>query len=141
MTIKHLTLLIGIIFVLVGIAGFVPALAPAASDGSEAYLFGAFAVSPMHNSVHIVSGLLAIIASLASEDMCRLFYKVFGIIYALVTLIGMAVGHSMVMGVALNIPDTILHLVLAIGGLYLGFAHHLPKWVHEDMTHQGGHHA
>lgn len=141
MTVKQLTLLIGVVLLLVGIAGFVPMLAPAAADGSEAYLFGAFAVSPMHNSVHIVSGLLAIGAGLMSEEMCRLYYKVFGIIYALVTLIGFAVGHRMVLGVALNIPDTILHLVIAVGALYLGFAHHLPKWVHEDMTHQGGHHA
>jgi hypothetical protein len=89
----------------------------------------------MHNWVHILTGVIGILVGLAGYAGSKLYFKVFGIIYALVTLVGLAVGHRAVMGMALNVPDTILHLVAAVIALYLGFAERLPGWKREDTDH------
>jgi hypothetical protein len=135
MTTERIAIIFGVIFLLIGIAGFSASLAPVSPSTGEAYLFGVFAVNPMHNWVHILTGVIGILVGLAGYAGSKLYFKVFGIIYALVTLVGLAVGHRAVMGMALNVPDTILHLVAAVIALYLGFAERLPGWKREDTDH------
>jgi hypothetical protein len=139
MTIKRIAIIFGAVFTLAGILGFIPAVAPVSSDTGDAMLLGIFAVNPMHNLVHIITGVLAIGFSFASEALCRLYFKVFGVLYALVTLIGFAVGHQHVMGVALNMPDAVLHLLVAAFALVVGFASHLP-WEGFIKEHFHRHH-
>jgi len=48
---KNYCTIIGIFFLIAGISGFVPALAPSPADG--AMLFGIFMVGPVHNIIHL----------------------------------------------------------------------------------------
>src|SRR3546814_18511715 len=72
MAIRYFALAYGIVFLLVGIAGFVPGLvtgpgpvtdAPAAEAETAGPLFGLFPVNPLHHLVHIVFGTGGLAAS------------------------------------------------------------------------------
>ena len=108
----------GIVFVLIGVLGFVSG--PFVSDGK---LLGIFLVGGVHNAVHLLSGLVALAAS-QRTDWSQLYFKVFGVVYALVTVLGFIAGDggSLLGLFNVNTNDNFLHLVLAAAFLYLGFA-------------------
>jgi uncharacterized protein YacL len=118
---KKAATVVGAVFLLIGILGFVPGVTME-SDGVKK-LLGLFQVDATHNLIHILSGL-AFLAAAQKERWARLAFQVFGVVYALVTLIGFMVGEGgSVLGLFhVNLFDNILHLVLAAAFLYLGFA-------------------
>lgn len=110
---KVLAILFGIILIAVGLLGFMPSVTP----GSR--LLGLFLVSPIHNVVHLATGIIALLAA-STYRYSRAFFQVFGVLYALLTLFGFILrGNLIVMHV--NLYDNILHLVIAIVALYIGF--------------------
>ena len=116
---KRLALIAGVLLLIAGAAGFVPALCP---DGK---LFGIFAVDTMHNIVHIATGILALALGAAGEVPARTFFRILGIVYAAVTVMGFVASRDgQVMGMAVNMADNFLHLAIAAVGLYLGFFWH-----------------
>jgi hypothetical protein len=104
------------VFLLIGLLGFVDAFTP---DGK---LLGLFLVDGVHNMVHILSGLAAIVAS-QKWDWSKTFFKVMGVVYGLVTVLGFLAGDGgSVLGLFhVNTMDNLLHLVLSAAFLYLGF--------------------
>ena len=113
---KKIGLAFGVIFVLVGLAGYVPALAP---DGK---LLGMFAVNGPHNLVHLATGVIALAIALGSPANLSLFFKVFGVVYALVAVLGFFSGDQPLLGViAHNTADLWLHVVIAAVSLWIGF--------------------
>jgi hypothetical protein len=107
----------GAVLIAAGFAGWVGVLAP------QDMLFGLFQVNDAHNMVLIVTGLLAVCASYAGIEYLRYFFKVFGVIYLLMALVGFYEGNSLLFGVlANNTADNWLHAAIAITSLYLGFA-------------------
>lgn len=114
---KTLAYLFAIVFLLVGILGFVPAAAP---DGM---LLNVFHVNAAHNIVHLLSGAVALWAAMTSVDASRLYFKIFGIAYGLVAVMGFFVGDGMLLGlIANNVADTWLHVAIALVSLIIGFA-------------------
>ena len=113
---KKIAIAFGIIFIVVGLAGFVSALAP---DGR---LLGYFEVNAAHNAVHIGTGIVALIVGFASGKAARMFFQIFGVIYALVAVLGFVMANQPLLGiVANNAADTWLHVLIAVVALYLGF--------------------
>lgn len=112
MNTKTAGLIIGIVFVVVGVLGFIPN--PLVSPT------GLFMVNTAHNLVHLVSGavILAGVYSFGSA----LGLKIIGVVYAIVAVLGLVVGGDMIMGIAMNMADHWLHVVLAIVILLAGFA-------------------
>lgn len=108
---KNMIMWLGVILVIVGIIGFF-----------ANPLLGLFEVNAMHNLVHIITGVLAIVFAMTSESAAKNFAKVFGIIYGLVAILGIFSGSGMVLGIALNGADNVLHIILALIFLYLGFS-------------------
>ncbi len=110
---------VGIVFLLIGVLGFTPLAFE--SDGVKK-LLGLFQVDAVHNIVHILSGLV-FLAAAQKERLARTAFQVFGIVYALVTLIGFLVGDGgSVLGLFhVNMADNLLHLILTAAFLYLGF--------------------
>ena len=105
----------GIVFVLVGILGFIPAFTPGGN------LLGIFEVNAAHNWVHILSGVAALIA-MSSHKNSRLYFQVFGIVYGLVTLLGIFAGDNALLGIlAHNVADIFLHALITAAALYFGF--------------------
>jgi len=116
---KKLALLVGAVFVLVGVLGFIPALSPEHSDGMR-YLLGLFMVGGVHNVVHLLSGIVALWAGMTSEKAARLYFLIFGSIYALVTIIGFIQGDTVLGLFHVNQADNFLHLALAVVTLGIG---------------------
>lgn len=110
---RMLAVVFGIAFIFAGVAGFLPSLT---TDG---LLFGYFEVNTMHNVVHLVSGVVAIMAA-TKDRYARLYFQIFGVIYALVTIVGFARAGDLII-MHTNMADNFLHLVIAIVALYLGF--------------------
>lgn len=114
---------LGAVFVLIGVLGFIHALTP------DDKLLGIFAVSTAHNLVHLVSGVVALAAANSGENYARLYAKVFGVVYALVTVLGFIGGPgTKVIGfINVNQADNVLHLLIAAAALYVGFSVATPR--------------
>ncbi len=108
----------GVVFLLIGVLGFVPGIT---QDGDPKLLLGIFAVDALHNIIHIASGVLALIAA-RSAAYAKTYFQVFGIVYALVTVAGFVQGDTVLGLIPTNLADNLLHLVIAASALYLGFA-------------------
>lgn len=98
---RNCALALGIIFLLLGIAGFIPAFTtlpgetfdsgiPLDADGiySKGFslLFGAFPTNFIHNLVHVAVGTLGIVA--ATTGNAKLYNRGFAISYAVIFLMG-----------------------------------------------------
>jgi len=115
--------LVGFVFLLVGIAGFIPGITTNlydgldfAGDGSEAELLGVFQVSVLHNIVHALFGVGIFMA--ATPSGARTFLIGSGAIYIVLFLLGLIGGADWI---PINNADDWLHLVLGVALLGLGF--------------------
>ena len=117
---KTFGMLFGIVFLAVGILGFVPGIT------KDDMLLGIFMVNKMHSIVHIASGVVFLLASMAGAGAASLWFKIFGLVYAVVAILGFMNPNGMLLGMMSNNPaDTWLHVVLAAAMLLIGFA--VPK--------------
>src|SRR5205085_6324943 len=87
-----------------------------------AMLFGVFGVSVLHNIIHLVFGLVGIFAS-RTFNGARGFLVGSGMVYAVLYVYGSLVErHSGANVVPVNTADNWLHLGLALGLLFFGWA-------------------
>lgn len=112
---------LGIVFLIVGVLGYVPnPIVGHTSDGGPAI----FVTNNMHNLIHIISGIFLLIGVYTALTP-SLALKILGIVYAIVAICGFVVmkgGDGMMFGmVAMNMADHWLHVVLAIVLLAAGF--------------------
>lgn len=111
MTAKSSALIIGIIFIAVGLLGFIDNPIIGESDGAV------FHADTFHNGVHIGSGVLFVLIALAAPGSASGVLILFGIVYLLLGVIGLISFGSQGMGKVLGIlhvngADNILHIVL-----------------------------
>jgi hypothetical protein len=116
----------GWVLLVVGILGFLPFLGGSATMQASS-LLGIFPVNLLHNIVHILTGVLGLAAAYYEDGAyARTYALVFGIIYALVTVLGFIVapgaGVGYLLGLSVNVADNLLHLVIAAAGLGAYFA-------------------
>lgn len=126
----RMALIFGIVFLAVGILGFVPAMVqPPAADDPEltvdagyGRLLGLFPVNALHNLVHVLFGLWGLVAS-RSWDGARGYFKVVAVAYALLTVLGLLPPPmSTTFGlVPIHHHDVWLHAALALVAAYFGF--------------------
>lgn len=106
----------GVVLTLVGLVGFIPALS---TNGN---LLGIFAIDPLHNVIHLLSGVVGLAAAFtAGAKYARLYAGVFGVVYGLVTLIGFIQGSTVLGLISINLADNVLHLLIAIVSLGVFF--------------------
>lgn len=106
----------GVVLLAVGVLGFVPAFTP------DSKVLGIFEVNAVHNLIHLLSGAVALAAGFSSAKASRMYFQVFGVVYALVTLLGVFYGDRAILGiVAHNMADVLLHVLISGAALYLGF--------------------
>jgi hypothetical protein len=109
----------GVVFLLVGVFGFVPGLTP------NGHFLGIFHVNPAHNIIHLLTGAVALFCGLRSGYAAQLFFRVFGVVYGLVAILGFVMGDGYLFGlVANNAADAWLHTAIAAVSLILGFSLH-----------------
>lgn len=118
--VKSAAILFGIVFLAVGILGFVPA---ATHDvNGMPMLLGIFHVNFAHNLVHLASGAVFLLCGLAGAGPSRMFFRIFGIVYALVAVLGFMKGDGLLLGmISNNMATTWLHVGLAAAMLLIGF--------------------
>ena len=119
----------GIVFLLVGIAGFIPGITTGtlsfAGPMSDAKLLGVFQVSGLHNIVHLLYGLVGIVAAV-NRSLSRYYLIWGGVLYLLLFVYGLIVQGttSGVNFVPVNDPDNWLHFALGVlmsgMGLFVG---------------------
>lgn len=114
--VKAAAILFGLVFLVVGILGFVPAAT------NNEMLLGIFHVNLAHNIVHLASGAVFLVCGLAGTGPSRTFFRIFGVVYALVAVLGFYSGDQPILGIiANNMANVWLHVVLAVAMLFLGF--------------------
>lgn len=104
----------GIFFVVIGVLGFVPGVT------SNGHLLGIFHVDKVHNIVHVLSGIVALLCA-GSTGGAKAYFKIFGLVYGLVTILGFINGASVLGIFVINMADNILHLLISVIALVLGF--------------------
>jgi hypothetical protein len=117
---------VGGVFLLVGILGFIPGVTTGyhtmtfAGHDSMAMLLGVFAVSVLHNIVHLLFGVAGLALSRTPAG-ARNYLIVGGVIYLLLWIYGLVIDHDSAANfVPLNSADNWLHLGLAAGMILLG---------------------
>jgi hypothetical protein len=113
---KTAAVVFGIVLLAIGVLGFVPGVT------NNEMLLGIFHVNAAHNAVHLLSGAVALWAGYTSVAASRTYFRVFGVVYALVAVLGFAAGDEPLLGIiSNNAADTWLHVLIAVVSLALGF--------------------
>ena len=120
--------LVGFVFLLVGVLGFIPGVTTdygsmeIASHESGAELLGLFQVSVLHNLVHLIYGLVGL-ALAGTAAGAYSYLLVGGAVYLVLWVYGLSVGHdSDANFVPLNEADDWLHFALGIVMIALALA-------------------
>lgn len=118
--VKTLAILFGLVFLLIGVLGFVPAATT--NVNGMPMLLGTFHVNTAHNIVHLASGAVFLLCGMAGPGPSRTFCRIFGIVYALVAVLGFYNGDQPLLGmISSNTANTWLHVGLAVVMLAIGF--------------------
>lgn len=126
--IRTFALIFGIVYMLVGILGFVPGLTshhpdmqPITIDSFYGKILGLFPVNVLHNVVHMAIGAWGILAS-RSVGGARLFGKGLAIFYGLLAILGLFPATNTLFGlVPIYGHDVWLHALSALIAAYFGF--------------------
>ncbi|MGW5669841.1 DUF4383 domain-containing protein [Micromonospora sp. NPDC003776] len=117
---------VGVVFLVVGVLGFIPGVTTHYGDlywaghQSEAKLLGVFQVSVLHNLVHLAFGVAGL-ALARTVSGARTYLIGGGVIYLVLWLYGLVVNKgSGANFVPLNDADNWLHLLLGVGMIALG---------------------
>lgn len=115
-----------VVFLLVGVLGFIPGVTTNYGDmqfaghDSGAELLGVFQVSILHNIVHLLFGIAGL-ALARTVSGARAYLVGGGAVYAVLWLYGLVIDHdSGANFVPINGADNWLHLGLAAGMIALG---------------------
>jgi hypothetical protein len=120
--------IVGVVFLLVGVLGFIPGITTNFGDlsfaghNSDARLLGLFQVSILHNIVHLLFGIAGL-AMARTAAQARTYLVFGGAIYLVLFVYGLIVGQESAANfVPVNTADDFLHLILGIGMVGLGLA-------------------
>lgn len=124
--VRTAALAVSIVFLLVGVLGFIPGVTTDYGDmtfaghHSGAHLLGVFQVSILHNIVHLLFGAAGL-ALARTVSGARAYLVGGGAVYLVLWLYGLVVGQDSAANfVPLNSADDWLHLGLGLGMIALG---------------------
>jgi len=121
--IQSVAALAGVVFIVVGILGFVPGVTTHYGDlsfaghDSGAKLLGIFQVSVLHNLVHLLFGVVGLVLAKTAEG-ARTYLLGGGVVYLALWVLGVVGGGDWIPA---NTADNWLHLGLGIGLIALGY--------------------
>ena len=126
---RYFALIAGIVYLLVGLLGFIPGLVSAytgpnlAFDTGAGNLMGLFPINILHNIVHLAIGLWGI-ASYRSFNGSVAFARGLAIFYGLLTIMGLLPIDALrtTFGlIPIHGADVLLHALTALVAAYFGF--------------------
>jgi len=121
--VQTVALLVGAVFLAVGILGFIPGITTDygdiafAGEGSDAKLLGIFEVSILHNIVHLIFGIAGLALARTFEG-ARTYLIGGGAVYLALWLLGLVGGAGWIPS---NTADNWLHFGLGAGMIALGY--------------------
>jgi hypothetical protein len=116
LTAKNYARIFGLVFVAVGVAGFlVTGLSGFAATEGKLLLF--FEVNPLHNVVHLLLGAVYLIGARSTEEGARTVVTVLSLAYLAVGVAGLFLIGTSANIVAVNTADNLLHLGTGLLGL------------------------
>src|SRR5437868_12279895 len=124
--IQSVAMLVGVVFVIVGILGFIPGITTNydelkfAGHNSDAQLLGMFDTSMLHNIVHLLFGIAGL-ALARTVDGARTYLVGGGLVYLVLFVFG-AIWHGETGSnwIPVNWADNVLHLALGVGMVAAG---------------------
>ncbi|MBW4542159.1 MAG: DUF4383 domain-containing protein [Myxacorys chilensis ATA2-1-KO14] len=125
LSIRYAALSIGLLFLLLGLAGFVPAFVvppenfiPTKDFG---YLFGVFPTNYFHNAIGILVGVWGI-AAYTSLSGSLVFNRIFAIVYAAGAVLGLLPFTNTLFGITPLLGNNVwLNTIVAAISFYYGF--------------------
>jgi hypothetical protein len=120
---KTFSMIYGIFLISLGLLGFFPYIV------RDNFLFGVLKVNASLNGVHILIGAGAFAAYFLHPFFQRIYFQNVGFIFAILTIFGCLSSTSIFGFIANCHTQSILHGLLAILSLYLGFKEN--KWIKE----------
>jgi hypothetical protein len=126
--VRKFALLFGIVYLVVGVLGFVPGIVQPARDhhglvveAGHGYLMGLFPINLLHNIVHLLVGLLGVLGSRSVPGAVR-YARGLAIFYGLLAVLGLfPVTNTMFGLVPIHGNDIWLHAVSALIAAYFGW--------------------
>ncbi|MES2437026.1 MAG: DUF4383 domain-containing protein [Patescibacteria group bacterium] len=120
---KKLAVIFGIVFVLVGVLGlFVPNPIVGREAMDASMKSPIFVTDAIHDLVHLLVGVVLLLASGKGNKASATALKVFGVVYLILFVNGL-INPDLLLGfVKQNAADTYLHLALGIVLLIAGMA-------------------
>jgi hypothetical protein len=127
MNISTMAAVFGVVFLLVGIVGFFPSPPPADAPPltvahGHGLALGLFPVNTLHNVVHLLFGLLGLMAAAGMRLTARAYFRFLTIAYAALVVLGLLPATQTTFGlIPIYGNDVWLHGVVALAAAYLGF--------------------
>jgi hypothetical protein len=117
---QRYALVIGLALTAAGIVGFFYSSA-FGKPGKVDDVFGVLDVNGWHNLIHLVSGLIGL-AVWRSYSPARRYAIGFGAVYAAIAIWGLVIGNGeSILGIVpINTEDNVLHLLIALAGIFAG---------------------
>jgi Domain of unknown function (DUF4383) len=115
--------LIGATLAVAGVIGFFYS-SSFGSPGSVDAVLGVLDVNAWHNLVHLLSGVVGVLAFASGPRAARTYALAFGAIYVVVAIWGFIIGggESILGFIPVNDEDNVLHAVLGVLGIGAGLA-------------------
>jgi hypothetical protein len=116
-------LLFGAVLTIAGIVGFFYNSDFTSNKAVHDAVFGIFAVNGWTNGLHILTGVLGLVAA-SSYGASRSYAFGFGFVYIVVAIWGFIIGSgdSILSIIPVNTEDSVLHLLIGITGIAAGVA-------------------
>lgn len=129
MGVTKFTFYIGVVFIIVGVLGFIPSFVHSAHltdpdlilESGYGRIFGTFPVNFLHNILHVALGLWGV---LVAKDVAKSIYfcRTSAVFFAVISLMGLIPGMNTLFGL---LPvfghDVWLHAIFAVACAYFGF--------------------
>jgi Domain of unknown function (DUF4383) len=132
MNARNFAMVLGVVFIVVGILGFVPGITRmhdiddpnlTVEGPGHGHLLGLFHVNVLHNLVHIVFGVLGIFMARGGKarDYCRFVAIAYGLLAILGLIPAMKLQYTFGL-IPIEGHDVWLHALIAIAAAYFGWA-------------------
>ena len=127
MAISTLATVFGVVFLLVGVLGFVaapppPDALPLAMNHGHGMLLDLFPVNTLHNIVHLLFGALGLLAARAAVMSARGYFQFLAVAYAVLAVLGILPATQTTFGlIPIYGNDVWLHASIAIVAGVVGF--------------------
>jgi hypothetical protein len=117
---RMLGIVFGVVYLIIGILGFVVSNGGAFFATSGGKIVGIFEVNTFHNVAHLVIGVVLVIGGLAGARVAKGINSTIGAAYLLLGVAGLFLVNTSANILAINTADNVLHFASAAVLLAVG---------------------